>query len=248
MIFRTKQLVGFVLLIVAITALMGWVIFELTVDDAKGEENLVKKVYYETALLIPIKQDVRLNVLYHHQEHNLSCEVAALLMALNYKGAKVTESELIDKLPVSDPRPRHVGNIWGNPDVGFVGNIDGTMPDTGYGVYEQPIYNLALNYRPSRIIASGTIADLIDELVSGNPVVVWGVIGHGRDISWVTLSGKVIKAKLDEHARTLIGFSGKSNNPDHLILLDPIYGEIRLKTSDFLKNWQLMDRRAVVVY
>ncbi|MDD5341130.1 MAG: C39 family peptidase [Patescibacteria group bacterium] len=236
------------LLIVGVFSLIAWVIFEFTLDDPKGEENAVKKIFYQAASILPVYPAVDLTVPYHHQQHALSCEVASLTMALNYKGVKVTENELIAQLPFSFTGPRQTGNIWGDPNLGFVGNIDGTMPNTGYGVYEQPIYDLASKYRSAKIITNGTVADLITELVNGNPIVVWGVVGSGKDISWKTPNGKVISAKLDEHARTLIGFTGTSDNPKLLILDDPIYGKIRMSVSSFQKNWGMLDNRAVVIY
>jgi uncharacterized protein YvpB len=245
---KTKNFFIFVLLLLFIL-FVCWIVFELTLDDPKGEENVIKEVYYQAVrVIIPIKPAIKLAVVYHHQEHNLSCEVAALLMALNYKGANVTESELIGQLPVSDPAPRSKDNIWGDPNLGFVGNIDGSMPNTGYGVYEKPIYDLAVKYRPAKIITNATIDDLLTELTNHNPVVVWGVVGNGKDISWKTSAGQIVNAKLDEHARTLIGFTGQSDNPQLMILLDPIYGEIRLSIADFLKNWGVLDKRAVVIY
>lgn len=234
---------------VALIFFVVWIVFELTFDDPKGEENVVKEVYYQAVrAIVPINPAIKLDVFYHHQEHNLSCEVASLMMALNYKGANVTESELIRHLPVSDPGPRSKDNIWGDPNLGFVGNIDGSMPNTGYGVYEKPIYDLAMEYRPAKIITNATVGDLLAELTNHNPVVVWGVVGKGMDISWKTPAGQAVDAKLDEHARTLIGFTGKSDNPQLLILLDPIYGEIRMSVPDFLKNWGVLNNRAVVIY
>ncbi|MFA6919161.1 MAG: C39 family peptidase [Patescibacteria group bacterium] len=235
-------------LLIILFILVSWLIFELRINDPKGEENAIKKIYYQAVCAVPIKPAVKLAVSYHHQEHTLSCEVASLLMALNYKGVQITESELIRQLPVSDSGARSKNNTWGDPNLGFVGNINGTMPNTGYGVYEQPIYDLAIKYRPAKIITNVTLSDLITELTNNNPIVVWGVVGAGKDISWKTPEGKIIKAKLDEHARTLIGFTGQSNNPQLMILLDPIYGEIRLSVTDFLKNWGMLDKRAVVIY
>jgi len=237
-----------ILILVGIISLIAWVVFELTIDDPKGKVNVVKKIYYEVTTILPVNPAVDLKVPYHRQEHALSCEVAALKMALNYKGVTVTENELIRRLPISDPSPRHPDNTWGDPNLGFVGNIDGTMPNTGYGVYEKPIYDLAAKYRTPRIIVNGTINDLLIELSDSNPIVVWGVVGKGKDISWQTPEGKIINAKLDEHARTLIGFTGQSDNPKLMILLDPIYGEIRLSIRDFQKNWDKLDKKAVVIY
>jgi uncharacterized protein YvpB len=239
-----------IILLVAVLFLFAWVIFELTIDAVKGKESLVKKIYYQVLRIFnPIKPAVKLEVPFRKQKHALSCEIASLLMALNYKGVNVTENELIQQLPVSDPGPRNRNNIWGDPNLGFVGNIDGSMPNTGYGVYEQPIYDLAAKYRSAKIITDGTLADLIKELTNGNPIVIWGVVvGRSKDISWKTPEGKIIIAQLDEHARTLIGFTGNSDNPQLLILLDPVYGEIRLSVKDFLKNWSLLKKKAVVIY
>jgi len=242
--FRFIILLGLIFFI-----FIGWLAYELTSKDVKGKENIVKKIYFKTIRVIPIKPAVRLAVAYHRQENSLSCEIASLLMALNYKGVVVTESELIQQLPISDPKPRSQKNTWGDPDLGFVGDINGSMPNTGYGVYEQPIYDLATKYRSAKIITNAPLTDLIAELTRDNPIIVWGVIvGRSRDISWETPEGKVITAKLDEHARILIGFTGNSDKPELLILLDPIYGEIRLSVKDFLKNWSLLENKAVVIY
>lgn len=250
MVKKIKSFRYLLLLLGLVFLLAVWSAFELSIADTKGRENIVKKIYYQAVRIIrPIKPAIRLAVPYHHQEHALSCEIAALKMALNYKGVTVTEKELINQLPIADPGPRNQNNIWGDPNIGFVGNIDGAMPNTGYGVYEQPIYDLANKYRPAKIIVNGTIADLLAELSNNNPVVVWGVVvGRSKDISWKTPEGKVITAQLDEHARTLIGFTGTSEKPQLLILLDPLYGEIRLSVKDFLKNWALLEKKAVVVY
>ena len=118
------------LLLIIIVSVV-WIVFELTLDDPKGEENIVKEVYYEALrVIVPVNPAIKLAVAYHRQEHGLSCEVASLLMALNYKGIEVTENELIRQLPVSDPGPRQKDNTWGDPNLGFVGNIDGIMPNT----------------------------------------------------------------------------------------------------------------------
>jgi uncharacterized protein YvpB len=244
-----KKKIILIILSSLLVVFLVWVMFELLVDDVKGKENKVKKIYYKIiALTSPIKPAIKLVVPFHRQEHALSCEVASLLMALKYRGVVVTESELIKDLPVSDSGARRANNIWGDPNLGFVGNINGRMPNTGYGVYEQPIYDLALKYRSAKIMDNEELSGLIAELVNGNPLVVWGVTGKGKDISWTTPNGKAISAKMDEHARLLIGYTGESNNPKLIILLDPVYGEIRMKASDFLTNWAKLDKRAVVIY
>lgn len=243
-----KQKLIFSGLLVLFILLIIWIAFGLTAYQVKGEINILDKISYRLASITTAKPTVKLNVPQHYQEHSLSCEVASLLMTLEYRGVDVTETELIQQLPVSDPSPRGKNNIWGDPNLGFVGNIDGKMPNTGYGVYEKPINDLANIYRASKIITNGKIQDLIAELKNNNPVIVWGVFGKTKNISWKTPEGKTINAKNNEHTRVLIGFTGSSNNPQSLIFLDSIFGEVNEKTSDFIKNWKLLDNKAVVIY
>ncbi len=88
----------------------------------------------------------RLAVPFHRQEHRLSCEAAALYMALQYRGVSVTENQIISRVGF-DPTPKKNG-VWGDPNVAFVGDINGSQPGTGYGVYAAPIAKVAAAYRP----------------------------------------------------------------------------------------------------
>lgn len=192
------------------------------------------------------EQIVRLDVPFHRQEHSLSCEIAALKMALDYVGIDVPESELISHL-VFDPTPRANG-VWGDPYKGFVGNIDGKMLRTGYGVYWDPIARVGLRYTRTEVIHDGTLQHLTSHIDQNRPVVVWGHFGRGDRQQWRTESGKLINAVNGEHARTLIGYTGDSHNPQTLILMDPIYGEVRFSAAEFLRNWEALEKGAVAVY
>src|SRR5713226_8248998 len=70
-----------------------------------------------------------LDIKIHYQEHNLTCEAAALKMALAYEGIDVDEMTLIGYM-TRDPSPARFdahGHLiaWGDPAQGFVGNPDG---------------------------------------------------------------------------------------------------------------------------
>ncbi|MDP3800379.1 MAG: C39 family peptidase [bacterium] len=192
--------------------------------------------------------NVVLKVPFHKQEHALSCEAAALKMALSFYNVAVTETELIRDLKFETIEPRNEFNIWGDPDKGFVGNIDGKIPNEGYGVHEQPIIDLALQYRDAKKMKDAQLPDVLNEVKNGHPVIVWGSIGNGKDISWFTWEGKYIKAVHGEHTRVVIGFSGTPENAKYILLLDPIYGKVTMSKSRFLKDWALLDNKAVVVY
>ena len=127
---KIKNLRLMLFLLAIVFLLVAWLVFDLTINSVKGKVSVVKKIQYQIGRIIsPIKPAVNLAVPYHRQEYTLSCEIASLMMALNYKGVKITEKELIEQLPISDPGPRHQNNIWGDPDSGFVGNINGAMPN-----------------------------------------------------------------------------------------------------------------------
>ncbi|HCJ52116.1 MAG TPA: hypothetical protein DHV25_00125 [Candidatus Kerfeldbacteria bacterium] len=187
----------------------------------------------------------KLAVPFHRQERPLSCEAAALLMALVSKGVNVTESTLIEQIGYD--RTPHVGNVWGNPHVGFVGDYYGRQSTTGYGVYWEPISRVANLYRTSRWFANGTIQDLTAEIQKGNPVVVWGNAGSGKRVDWRTPDGGTVIAINGEHTRVVSGFVGSASNPTEIIVVDPLYGERYYTASSFEANWSTLGKAGVVV-
>jgi len=202
-----------------------------------GVKRTVKKVYYKSrAKLTPT---VKLNIPFHHQEHSLSCEVAALRMALLAKGADVAESTLISQLP-SEP-------MWGNPHRGFVGDINGKMLKTGYGVYWGPIATIGANYRPTQSFEDATASFLATEIQNGNPVIIWTHIGRGRWPKWIAPDGTPILGIPGEHTQVVIGFTGSADRPTGFYLLDPLYGEQYQPARNFLVRWTTFGNSGVVV-
>lgn len=187
----------------------------------------------------------RLNVAFHRQEHNLSCEVATLVMALSYRGVNVSEATLIEAIGV-DPTPKG-GGVWGNPHIAFVGDIDGRQPSTGYGVYWQPIAQAAQAYRTASWFTGWNLSHLTAEIKKGNPVIVWGTAGSGSRIDWQTSEGGNVVAVNGEHTRLVIGFIGSADNPTKIITLDPLSGEKYFTKDSFLWNWGLLNNSGVVV-
>lgn len=195
------------------------------------------------------KNVTQISVPFYRQKHALTCETAALKMALNYYGIKVTEDELIKKLTFATKNPRGPDNIWGDHDLGFVGDIDGSIFDgTGYGVYHKPIYDLAAEYRPSYIMQNAELSEVLEEVKNGNPVVVWGLLSKSKPIIWQTENGKQVEGYPGEHARVVTGFYGTVKNPGAIILMDPIYGKVRIPKNKFLADWKVMNNRTVVIY
>lgn len=188
---------------------------------------------------------VKLSIASDHQDSKLSCEAAALKMALSEKGARVSENDIM-AIVGYDPTP-HKGNVWGDPSVAFVGDINGRQISTGYGVYWDPIAKAANHWRGAESFTNGTIQMLTDELSKGNPIVVWGSAGSGKRVDWKTPAGKNIVAIMGEHARTVKGFIGPKTNPIKIIVNDPLVGEVVWSTASFDANWATLGRSGVIV-
>ena len=183
---------------------------------------------------------------FHKQEHSLSCEAAVLKMVLNYHGVDVSESEVIEKMPF-DETPRS-GNVWGDPDIGFVGNIDGKMMVDGYGIYWGPLAITASHWKDSKIIKHGLAKDLAGHISAGRPVIIWGYLGRGKPVGWQTSEGKKIYGINGEHAFVVYGYDGPVDNPVGFKVMDPLYGPKYWKTSELIRNWDSFGRMGMVVY
>jgi uncharacterized protein YvpB len=189
---------------------------------------------------------VKLTIPYHKQEYTLSCEIAALKMALGGVSAHVSEAELITKLPF-DRTPKR-GGTWGDPYTAFVGNINGRMMITGYGVYWEPIARLGLRYRRTETLHNAELQDITKHIDAGRPVIIWGFYGGGHKEQWRTPGGRAITGVHGEHARVVVGYTGETANPDNFILYDPIYGELHWNWNQLWENWSALERGGVAVY
>lgn len=189
---------------------------------------------------------VVLNIPIDYQDRALSCEAAALKMALNYRGINVSELDIMSV--VGYDTTIKSGNTWGDPDVAFVGNIDGSQNSTGYGVHWGPIARAAKSWRNAKAFSGGSVSQLAGELESGNPVIIWGVLGNAYKDPWYTPAHRYIAAWKGEHARTVIGYIGSPSNPASFIINDPIVGRIVWSAATLKSNWSTFNNSGVVIY
>jgi uncharacterized protein YvpB len=211
---------------------------------------LVLLVAFGPTIVSAQQTAVLLDVPLHRQAHSLSCEAAALQMALGTLGVQVAEDQLLAEL-ARDPTPRTQqpdGSIvWGDPDVGFVGSWDGVFGVDGYGVYQGPIADLARAHG-----ALGTTAEqhadpdrLYAAVRDGNPVVVWmpyagQVRGRG---SWLTPAGDQVDYVVTEHAVVLAGV-----DVDGVTFADPYTASLQhMSYAQFEAALAALDNRAVIV-
>ncbi|MEX1051893.1 MAG: Ig-like domain-containing protein [Patescibacteria group bacterium] len=187
-----------------------------------------------------------LNIALDYQDRPLSCEAAALKMALRYRGITVSEADIMNVIGY-DPTIKN-GGVWGDPDIAFVGNIDGSQNSTGYGVHWDPVARAARTWRNAAAFSGWSASQLAKEIEAGNPVVIWGVLGGAYFDPWYTPSGRYISAWKGEHARTVIGYTGSTANPTSFIINDPISGRVTWSTAKLLSDWSKFNNSGVVVY
>jgi len=188
-----------------------------------------------------------LNIPIDWQDYSLSCEAASLKMALSYKKVFVLENEIMEKIDY-DLTP-HKDNIWGDPYIAYVGDIDGKICSTGFGVFWEPVAEAANHWRPAQAFSNWKLENLIKEIEAGNPVIAWGTLPVYplTDCSWYTPEGKYIKAFKQTHVRLVVGFIGESENPSKIILNDPLSGKLYWSADYFLTNWSAFDYSGVAV-
>ncbi len=189
-----------------------------------------------------------LDVPFHKQAHPVTCEVASLRMVLDYYGLPMSEDDLLTHLHFDTTDPITPDRIWGDPEKGFVGDVDGSIFEgTGYGVHDGPIRQLAKLFLNSVEIKDPDVMKIVGLVSGGKPVIVWGLLSSRKTVSWRTEEGREVEVYPGEHARVVVGFTGEAHDPKKLILLDPIYGKIRMSVKEFAEDWEIMDSRAVVV-
>ena len=197
-----------------------------------------------------------LNVPWQHQEHNLSCEAAALKMALSYYGIKAGELTLISYM-TNDRRTAVFdasGHLvrWGDPARAYVGNVDGHIERyTGYGVYFQPVARAAISAGATvDLEGSGLYGKAVPPsavyraILAGHPVVAWiSNTYHQVPLSsYVAYDGATVRYTLTEHAVTLVGVK-----PGWVLIDDPWFGKAWHRTSEFESAYRTFAEMAVVV-
>lgn len=137
----------------------------------------------------------------HAQSHMLSCEARAAADWAAFYGVSVSENTIQSALPVSD-----------NPDVGFVGNVNGTwgqIPPNDYGVHAGPIASVLINYGASATASKGvSLSEIRRQIASGNPVIVWvvGAVWGGSPVSYTASDGSTTTVAYYEHVVIVTGY------------------------------------------
>lgn len=189
-----------------------------------------------------------LNVPFDYQDYPLSCEASALKMALGYYGINVSENSIMATIGYHGPKHRQ-GDLWGNPNIAYVGDLSGRQNTTGYGVHWGPIAQAGNRWRPSEAFRGWSLANLAKEINDGHPVIIWGAQGgSARPDSWITPEGPRVSTWHGEHTWVVVGFAGSVSSPTAFYLHNPLGGaNVRWSRDSFIENWSRFGNSGVVV-
>jgi uncharacterized protein YvpB len=171
------------------------------------------------------------------------CEVTSLAMLLNYYKIMVTKNDLADK--ISRVPLKYGDGKNGNPNVGFVGNME---DGPGLGVYHEPIFKLAQSYAVGFTVTDLTkqpFSVLLEKVGQGSPVWIITTASFSPTSemrTWNTPQGPVdVTYKM--HSVVITGY-----DQDSIYINDP-YGfkNRKVDRENFIKAWEQMGSQAVVV-
>ncbi len=174
------------------------------------------------------------------------CESIALYLLLKYHGVKVTPDAIITKLKKGDSPYTVNGVRYGaDPEIEFVGN---PKSHNGYGVFENPIIDVANQFKKGIVKATGKSLDEILEIVKrGKPVQVWASSYQKEPIkcdAWTSTSNSSKRRVVwycNFHSLVLIGAT-----PSEVIVSDPLTGTIvHYDKEKFAYAYNFYGRRAI---
>jgi len=143
------------------------------------------------------------NIWGHRQYFGIGCEASAAVDWADYFGVTVSEFNFQLRLPFSD-----------NPDLGFVGSVDGPwgqVPPYAYGVHAAPIAAVLQEYYGMNAagVKGFTIGQIKQEIASDQPVIAW-VIGNcvgGIPYEYIDKEGNAVTVAAYEHVVILTGYN-----------------------------------------
>jgi uncharacterized protein YvpB len=175
------------------------------------------------------------------------CEITTLAMMLQFYGIQKSKMELIpemkyDKTAYQLDQEGKIVN-WGNPNIGFVGDITGRAK--GFGIYHTALIHLLKKYIPTAVDLTGQSFDVLErKIAEGIPVEVWTTIDYIENVQWMEWDTSIgpIRATFSEHAVLLVGY-----DKDHVYVNDPLSGKSNVKINKalFIRTWEMMEKQAI---
>lgn len=174
-----------------------------------------------------------------------NCETAALSILLATVGVEKDQLDLQEQITPAEPLDPEIAAdgemIWGDPEVGFVGRVDGGGPAGGFGAFTEPVMELASRWSNPVDLTDVEPREVYNRLRTGQAVMVWIGLSDGPYETWRSPEGREVTVNYGEHTVVLTGIEG-----DELNVNDPIDGLRKVWTkADFEAKWDLLDNRAI---
>jgi uncharacterized protein YvpB len=174
------------------------------------------------------------------------CEATALQMLLAGVGVHMSQLALQRRFPRSgplDPEERGSQQIWGDPELGFVGRPEGGGAAGGFGIYQRPVARVARSLGVTLDdLTGGSPQAVYSRLLAGHAVMVWIGLSDGPTGTWTSPQGRPVTVNFGEHSVVVHGISRDGT----LTVADPLTGTTQRWTPDqFRLLWDRLGRRAL---
>ncbi|MFE1242945.1 C39 family peptidase [Fictibacillus sp. NPDC058756] len=240
-----------ILLVLVVVFLMGmgYAAYEqrnVGKQDAENQNDVAA-----TMKVVKAKNEVKITgvpLIMQKPELDRGCEVTSLAMLLQYAGVEVDKMELAEKVKKDTTRYQNENGAYyyGNPNDGFVGDIY-TFDKMGYGVYHEPVAELAEEYLPGKVLdlSGGSFEEAVLKPLSGGKPV-WIIINAkyqklpiSEFRTWNTPSGQV-QITWNEHSVVVTGY-----DEDYVYFNDPLGVATKAKRGGFEEAWTQMGSQAI---
>lgn len=221
-------------LLIVITLLVGIIFFSPNVDKIVGK--LFKRS--PTVLSVPF--------INQKPELPRGCEVTSLAMLLNYGGVQVSKMELAERIAKV---PYETNGFKGDMNKGFLGDMY-SFQKPGLGVYVDPIYSLANQYLPGKIVnLTGHPFEKLYEMIDkGSPVWVitnaqFKKLSEDQFRIYQTKNGPM-SVTYQQHSVLITGYTS-----DSIYINDPL-AETKNRVVDrkqFEESWVQMGSQAISI-
>jgi uncharacterized protein YvpB len=195
------------------------------------------------------------NVPFRHQIYSLSCEEAALQMALAYYGVNVSEDQILGQIGVDRRLPYYDRGtlVWGDPYANFVGNPNGyetadAGSASGYGTYYSTIAAAAKAFLPGSVVQAGegiSPDTIFAAAHNRQAVVVWVAYAYQPHPMRLmrTFAGRTVMYGAPwEHAVTISGWA-----PGYVLINNPLTHPEWIDASTFAAAYGMFNNMAVIL-
>lgn len=213
----------------------------------KKKKEMEKKLSNDKEKSSNLKSNImNVEIIKQLPELKNGCEVTSVAMMLNHFGIKVDKMTLAEKVKKDNTKIEYDENgkiiKWGNPDIGFVGDITGVS--SGYSINPIPLLELVNQYVKGVNLTNLDYSYIEKSLSENRPVVVWVTSDFTSpqiNTSWKN-NGETVTAYFNQHAVLLTGYDA-----EYLYYNDPLTGKIndKIEKDIFLKIWTNTGRKAI---